>query len=111
VPGGPGLGAGGPGGPGAGGGETKKARTKGAGGGMAGNPMFQKLQSLPAEERAEMKSASPERRAELMKKAGMTDAEIDMMKNFRGGGGRGGPGGGGGGGGGFGGPQGGGPPQ
>jgi hypothetical protein len=46
-----------------------------------------------------MKSASPEERAEILKKAGFTDEELEQMKNFGGGGGggRGGFGGGGGG--------------
>lgn len=107
--GGPGAG---PGGPGAGGTEAKKARTKGAGGGMGGNPIFQKLQALSPEERTEFRTASPERKAELGKKAGMTDDEVEMVKQFRGGGrGPGGGGPGGEGGGGFGGRPGGGPPQ
>lgn len=122
---GPGAGPGAPGIPGAGpnaaggGGEAKKARTKGAGGGN--NPFFQKLQSLPPEERAKLKGASEEERNAILRKAGLSDDEIEQMKQMRGnrgggqggpGGGFGGPGGGGpGGGGGFGGRNGGGPPQ
>jgi HlyD family secretion protein len=103
------------------GGEAKKARTKG--GGMGGNPKFQ---AIPAEDRVRLRSASPEERAEILKKAGFTDDEIEQMRQRQaagggrgpgggGGGGPGGPGGGGegggGGGGGFGGRNGGGPPQ
>jgi RND family efflux transporter MFP subunit len=73
---------------------------------------FTKLRSLSQEERAQLKTGSEEEKMQLYKKAGMTDEEIEQMKQFRanfggGGGGFGGgpPGGGfgGGGGGGFGG--------
>jgi RND family efflux transporter MFP subunit len=94
------------------GGEAKKARAKGAGGGMGGNPKFQ---AIPPEDRARMRTASPEERAAILKKAGFTDEEIEQMRQRMsggGGGGGGGFGGGGQGGGGFGGGrQGGGPPQ
>ena len=62
--------------------------------------VFQKLQKLSDEERSQLRSpdTSAEEKAELYKKAGVTEAEIqqmqEMRKNF--GGGRGGPGGGGG---------------
>ncbi len=109
------AGPGAPAGPDAKGDATKKkgARTKGAGGGgMGGNPKFQ---NIPAEDRARMKGASPEERAEILKKAGFTDEELEQMRQrMSGGGGPGGPGGGGGsgfGGGGGGGRPGGGPPQ
>ncbi len=101
IPAGPAAGVGG-GGP-----EAKKARTKGAGGGgMGGNPKFQ---AIPPEDRARLRTATPEERAEIFKKAGFTDAEIDQMKQRMSGGGGGGGGGFGGGGGG--GRPGGGPPQ
>jgi HlyD family secretion protein len=101
-------------------GKDAAEKPKGKRGGMGGgfNPaVFQKLQNLSEDERAQMKTASPEEREALMKKAGLTDAEIEQMKQMRqrmqqGGGG--GPGGGGpgfggpgGGGGGIGGPGGG----
>ncbi len=77
------------------------------GGGFMNNPIFQKMQkNLTPEEMASMRGASPEDREALMKKAGLTDEEIETMAQMRRnmGGGRGGPGGGGGfGGGGFGG--------
>jgi HlyD family secretion protein len=110
VPGAPGAG---PDGAGAGG-EAKKARAKGAGGGNR-PAFFQKLQTLSQEERTKMRTASDEDRTALLKKAGLTDDEIQQMQQMRAsggfGGGGGGPGGGGpgGGGGGFGGPGGGGP--
>jgi RND family efflux transporter MFP subunit len=116
-----GAGPGGPGGPGGAGGPAEKGKAKGKRGGGFNPALFQKFGTLPDDERAKLRdpSTSEEEREALMKKAGLTDAEIDQMKqmrrNFGGGGGRGGPGGpggGGGGGGGFGGgPGGGGPPQ
>jgi HlyD family secretion protein len=99
---------------------------------------FQKIRTLSQEDRAKMKGASQEEREALLKKAGLTDDEIEQMNQMRqqggfgggrggfgggqggpGGGGFGGPGGPGGGfggqggpgGGGFGGPGGGGPSQ
>ncbi len=99
---------------------TPRARTprrlgaKGAGGGNR-PAFFQKLQTLSQEERTKMRTASDEERTAILKKAGLTDDEIQQMQQMRasggfggGGGGPGGPGGGGGGGG-FGGPGGGGP--
>ena len=81
-----------------------KARTKGAGGFGAFGAKFQ---NIPAEDRARMKTASPEERNEILKKAGFTDDELEQMRQMReqrggGGGGGGGfgggpPGGGGGG--------------
>jgi HlyD family secretion protein len=95
-----------PGDPAAKGKAKTKGRTKGAGGGPA---FFAKLRNLPPEDRAKMKTASDEEREALYKKAGLTDEEIDQIKQFRAnGGGGGGWGGGGGGGGGMGGPPGGG---
>jgi HlyD family secretion protein len=73
-----------------------KGRTKGAGGGA----FMAKFKNIPEEDRARLKTASPEERAEIMKKAGFTDEELEQMKQFRGGGGGGGGGGWGGGGGG-----------
>jgi hypothetical protein len=81
-----------------------RARGKGAGG---GNPFMAKFKNIPEEDRARLKTASPEERADIMRKAGFTDEELEQMKQFRGGGGGGG-GGWGGGGGGMGGPPGGG---
>ncbi len=89
-------------------GESKAKKKKGAGGG-GGNPLMQKLSP---EDRQKFFSATPEEKAQMLKDAGVTDAEIEaMMERMKngggGGGGRGGPGGGGrggpGGGGGFGG--------
>ena len=61
------------------------------GGGAA---FFQKLKSLSQEDRAQLKSASPEERNALLHKAGLTDSEIEQMdqmrRNFGGGGGGGG---------------------
>ena len=94
-----------PGAPGKVAGDPAKAKGKGAGGaakgkgGRGGGAFFAKLQSLSPEERAQMKTASPEERLELLKKAGLTDAEIEQMSQMRRGGGGGGGGGFGGGGG------------
>jgi HlyD family secretion protein len=87
------------GGPGGKAGAAKKGTGKrGAGGGFMNNPIFQKMQkNLTPEELASMRGASPEEREALQRKAGLTDEEIEQMKQF--GRGRGGPGGGGGGGG------------
>src|SRR6185312_885236 len=80
------AGKGGP--PGAAGKGGDAAKKKG---GRGGGAMFKKFQNLSAEERAQMKTASPEEKAKLMKKAGFTEQEMEMMKNFgRGGGGGGG---------------------
>jgi HlyD family secretion protein len=92
--------------PAKGAGDPAKAKGKGAGG-LAkgkggrggGGAFFAKLQTLSPEERAQMKTASPEERLELLKKAGLTDAEIEQMSQMRRGGGGGGGGGFGGGGG------------
>jgi hypothetical protein len=81
-----------------------KARMKGAGGGAMG-AIFAKMKNISSEDREQLKSASPEEKAEIFKKAGLTEAEIEQMSQMRrnmggggGGGGRGfgGPGGGGG---------------
>lgn len=99
------------GGPDAKGKGAGKGQRKG-GGAAGGGAFMQKFQSISAEDRAKMKSASEEERTAILKKAGFTDAELDQMKQMRAGGGGGGGFGGGppGGGGGFGGPGGGGPP-
>ena len=93
-----------PGAPGIVAGDPAKAKGKGPGGvakkgGRGGGAFFAKLQTLSPEERAQMKTASPEERLELLKKAGLTDAEIEQMSQMRRGGGGGGGGGFGGGGG------------
>lgn len=88
-------------------GASEKPKGKRAGGAGFNPAMFQKLQNLSEDERAQMKTASPEEREALMRKAGFSDAELEQMKQMgqrRGGGGPGGPGGPGGG---FGGPGGG----
>ncbi len=98
---------GGPGAPGKAG-DPAKAKGKGAGGlakgkgGRGGGAaFFAKLQTLSQDERAQLKTASPDERLELLKKAGLTDSEIEQMSQMRrGGGGAGGGGGGFGGGGG-----------
>jgi hypothetical protein len=72
-----------------------KARMKGGAGGAMG-AIFAKMKNMSSADREQMKTASPEERVEIMKKAGLTDAEIEQMaqmrRNFGGGGG--GPGGG-----------------
>jgi HlyD family secretion protein len=88
-------------------GEAKSEKKK-RGGAGGGNPLMQKLSP---EDRQKFFSASPEEKAQMLKDAGATDAEIEAMmermRNGGGGAGRGGAGGGrggpGGGGGGFGG--------
>jgi HlyD family secretion protein len=70
-----------------------KAKAKGKRAGGGGAAFFQKIQSLSPDERAQLKTASPEERTQLLKKAGLSDAEIEQMrKNFGGGGGGGGRG-------------------
>jgi RND family efflux transporter MFP subunit len=70
-------------------GEAGKGKTKAKKGGRGGgnNPMFQKFRNISPEDRARMKTASPEERTEILKKAGFTDQELEQMKNFGGGGG------------------------
>jgi HlyD family secretion protein len=80
-------------------GDPAKAKAKGkrAGGrGGAGGAIFAKLKGLSDEEKSALRGGTDEEKAEVAKKAGLTDAEIEQMKSF---GGRGGGGGGGGGGG------------
>jgi RND family efflux transporter MFP subunit len=87
--------AGGPGAaPGTGDPAKAKAKAKGTRKGGGGNP---KLKALTKEERMQLFTGSDEEKAEVAKKAGLTDAELEQMKNFRGGGGFGGGGFGGGG--------------
>jgi HlyD family secretion protein len=84
-------------------GDPAKAKAKGTakkkgGFGKGGNPAMAKLfGGMSDEERAQFRNASPEEKAEIFKKAGLSEADIEQMKNFRGGGGggRGGFGGGG----------------
>jgi len=79
-----------------------KGRTKGAGGGGGMGAFGAKFQNISAEDRAKMKTASPEERNEILKRAGFTDEELEQMRQMRaqrqqgGGGGFGGPPGGGG---------------
>jgi multidrug efflux pump subunit AcrA (membrane-fusion protein) len=82
-----------------------KARSKAPGGALAA--FGAKFQKISPEDRARMKTASPEERTEILKKAGFSDDEIEQMRQMRermqqggggfGGGGFGGPPGGGGG--------------
>ena len=74
-----------------------KGRTKGAGGGFGG-AFAAKFQTIAPEDRAKLKTASPEERNEILKRAGFTDDELEQMRQRReqGGGGGGRPGGGGG---------------
>ncbi len=54
-------------------------KAKGRGGRGAGgviNPLVEKLRNIPPEDRARMKSASPQERIEILKKAGFTDEEL-----------------------------------
>ncbi len=62
--------------------KAKGKRAGGAGGGL--NPaMFQKLGSLSEDERAQLRTGSDEERKGLLKKAGLTDAEIEQMAQMR----------------------------
>jgi HlyD family secretion protein len=77
-------------------GDPAKAKAKRKGGGFGGGQMpawMSKLQTLSPDERAQMKTASQEDRMELLKKAGLTEEELQQASQFRGG--RGGGGGGG----------------
>ena len=79
-----------------GGADAPKAKGKGqrkGGAGGGGGAMFQKFQNLSEDDRAKLKTASPEERTALMKKAGFTDEELEQMKQMRANGGGGGPGG------------------
>jgi hypothetical protein len=49
------------------------------------NPILEKLQNIPPEDRARMKSASLEQRIEILKKAGFTDEEIRQLGGMDGG--------------------------
>jgi HlyD family secretion protein len=62
-----------------------KATPKKKGGGN--NPMFAKLKNLSVEEKTALFRGTDEEKAEVAKKAGITDADLDAMKNMRGGGG------------------------
>jgi HlyD family secretion protein len=73
------------------------AKAKRKGGGAGGAAFFSKIQALDPDERAKLRGASDEERTAILKKAGLTDAEIEQMNQMRqngGGGGPGGPGGG-----------------
>jgi RND family efflux transporter MFP subunit len=79
--------------------DPAKAKAKGTAkkkGGFGNNPIMAKLKSLSGEEKKQFFTGTEEEKAEIAKKAGITDAELDMMKSMRGGGGGGGFGGGGG---------------
>jgi RND family efflux transporter MFP subunit len=55
------------------------AKAKGRGAGRASNPVFQKLRDFPQEDRARLKSASPEERIEILRKAGFTEDELRQL--------------------------------
>jgi HlyD family secretion protein len=86
-----------PGTPGKPTGDLAKAKAKGKGGmakgkggrGGAGGAIFAKLKGLSDEEKGSLFRGTDEEKAEVAKKAGLTDAEIEQMKSFggRGGGG------------------------
>lgn len=59
-----------------------KGRTKGAGGGGFG-AFGAKFQNISPEDRAKMKTASPEERNEILKRAGFTDDELEQMRQMR----------------------------
>ena len=90
-------GLGGPGGPpDAAGGEPKAEKKKRGGGGMGNNPALQKMSP---EDRTKFFTASPEEKAQILKDAGVSDADAQqLIERMQNGGGRGGPGGPGGGG-------------
>jgi HlyD family secretion protein len=72
--------------------KAKGTPKKKGGFGGGNNPMMAKLKNLSAEEKTQLFRGTDEEKAEVAKKAGITDAELDTMKNFRGGGGGGGRG-------------------
>ena len=73
-----------------------KAKAKGKRGGGGG--MGAMMQNLSEEDKAKFRDASPEEKIEMLKKAGVTDEQIQQMQQMmQGGGGPGGPAGGGGG--------------
>jgi RND family efflux transporter MFP subunit len=55
------------------------AKTKSKGARRPANPILEKLQNIPPEDRARMRSASLEQRIEILKKAGFTDEEIRQL--------------------------------
>jgi HlyD family secretion protein len=77
-----------------------KGQGKGKRGGGGGAAFFQKFQNMTPDDRDQLKSASPEERTQILKRAGFTDDELQQMQQMQqgggGGGGFGGPGGGGG---------------
>lgn len=75
-----------------------KAKGKGKGAGRDDPAIREKFQKIAPEDRAKLLTGTPEEREEVLKKAGFTDAEVQMIQQLRppGGGGFGGPGGGGG---------------
>jgi hypothetical protein len=60
-----------------------KGRTKGAGGGGFGGPFAAKFQNISPEDRQKMRTASPEERNEILKRAGFTDDELEQMRQMR----------------------------
>jgi HlyD family secretion protein len=63
--------------------DAAKAGTKGARRSALTPPIVAKLRSLGPEDRAKLKGASPEERDAILKKAGLTDAEIQQLNRLR----------------------------
>ena len=83
--------AGGPDGAAPGGeGKAKAKGKRGGGGGMMGGALGEKFGKISPDDRAKLRTASPEERAEIFRNAGFTDEEIEQVKQFGGGGGGGG---------------------
>jgi len=78
-------------------GEPKAAKKKGARGGAGGGAMGALMQKLSPEVRQKLRDASDEERVQILKGAGLSDAEIEQMqqmrRNMQNGGGPSGPGG------------------
>ena len=53
-----------------------KARAKGRGGRVLSSPLLQKLRNISPDDRVRMKSASPDERVEILKKAGFTEDDL-----------------------------------
>jgi hypothetical protein len=59
-----------------------KAKASGRGGRVFSAPLLQKLRDISPDDRARMKSASPDERLEILKKAGFTEDELRQINGL-----------------------------